>query len=53
VFDRLYEDQLYREDRQQGLKAHLEKLDEIHWEEILQVLDFYKKDTKELKTPQF
>ena len=38
VFDRLFDDFTEREDRLEELKAHLEKLEAMHWEEIP---DFY------------
>ena len=41
VFDRLYDDHVQREERLVGLKNHLEKLEELHWEEILTVLNLY------------
>ena len=41
VFDRLFDDFTEREDRLDELKNHLEKLESMHWEEILTILNLY------------
>lgn len=41
VFDRLFDDYHEREDRFNEIKTHLEKLEALHWEEVLSILHLY------------
>jgi hypothetical protein len=42
VFERLFEDNKERQDRYGDLKQHLEKLEALHWEEVLSILHLYQ-----------
>ena len=41
MFDRLFDDYHEREDRFNEMKTHLEKLEALHWEEVLSILHLY------------